>query len=126
MVNFDTIKKCDFEGDIKKVELFDNAYSMLSGKSLEEQAEHLFLIEDEDFEEFSYGQSDSRKCANRLIPIKKSDWVNGLFLHKGIIVGVLINRRTVLLGQCVETYYAVDEDGTGRESVSLYHTLVLK
>lgn len=126
MVNFESIKKQSYEGDIKKIELFDKAYELLNGKSLDEQAEHLFLIKDEDFEEFSYGQSDGQRCTRNLTQINKSDWVDELILYKGIIVGVVINRRDVLLGKCVETYFAVDEDGTGSESVSVYHTLVLK
>lgn len=126
MVNFESIKKYDFTGDIKKIELFDKAYELLYGKSLKEQAKDLFLIKDEDFEEFSYGKSESQRCSNNLIPLEESDSIKGLILYKGIIVGVVINGRDVLLGKCVETYFAVDEDGTGSESVSVYHTLVLK
>ena len=123
-MNISSMKTYEYKGDTKKIPLFDKAISVLTGKTLEEQADCLCLERSEDFEEFSYGKSECERSYSKAVPLKESYSVDGLILYNGIIVGVDINHRDVLLGRCIETYFAVDEDGTGSESVSVYHTLL--
>ena len=124
MLDITTVKQYDYKGNPEKIPAFAKAKELLSGKSLEEQVKLLCLERSEDFEEFSYGQSDYQRSHGSARPLAEADNVRGILLYKNMIVGVVINGRDVLLGKCVETYYAVDEDGTGREEVSVYHTLL--
>ena len=124
MFNITTVKQYDYKGNPEKIPALAKAKELLAGKSLEEQVQLLCLEKSESFEEFSYGQSDYQRSRGFATPLAKADNVRGILLYKNMIVGVVINSRDVLLGECVETYYAVDEDGTGREEVSVYHTLL--
>jgi hypothetical protein len=109
-----------------RLDNFDELEAALAGKSIEEQIKCFCTRETSYYEECSYGSVDSSKALKGVMELNEDRGISKLILKDGIIVGIIKRSKTVLAGENVCTYFAVDEDGTGRDSVEEYTTLILK
>ncbi len=123
---FNQSETVEFDGDIKKIGDYETLLELQKGKTLVEQAESFVLIESGSIELLSYGELDSQRCRLNEESLVDADNVQKLVLKDGIIVGIIVNGKTILVGQNVCTYFAVDEDGTGKEYVEDYCAFLLK
>ena len=124
-LSFAFTEAVEFEGDTSSINYYDMLVEKQQGKSLTEQARSLGISYSSIEEKYSYGDTDSSLSNEGVTPLLEAKNIDKLILKNGIIVGVVINDKNVMLGECICTYYAVDEDGTGRDEVCDYHTLII-
>ena len=123
---FDSIDRVEYKGDTSKINDYERIVSTGQGKTLYEQALS-FCVAVSDYEvKSSYSDIDSEKSTSNSKPLVESYAFDTLVVKNGIIVGIIVKGKTVLAGECICTYYAVDEDGTGRDEVEEYTTLIFK
>ena len=105
---------------------------VLSGLSINEQIDYFELEQSNSREDFSYGESSGafsrtdthtlryEMTSNGYVPT-----VLGLIVSEGIIVGwIYSGKRVCLLNEVRCTYWAIEDDGTGRSEVETYSKLV--
>ena len=109
-----------------KIDNFEELERALSGKSIEEQMTHFCTYETSCYEEYSYGSQDCSSSHANTMELCEDRGIGKLILKDGIIVGIIKRSVAVLAGKNVCTYFAIDEDGTGRDEVEEYTSLILK
>lgn len=115
----------EYRGNIE-IEGFEEIKSVLSGKTIEEQMEYFSTYENDYREEYSYGSLESARATQYARPLDRDDGIKALLVKDGIIVGINKRGETVLIGETICTYSVIDEDGTGRDEVEEYTTLIFK
>ena len=101
-------------------------FEMQSGKTLLEQAENLIVYESGSSAVYSYGDLDYERCRDNAKSLADATCVEKLILKDGVIVGIVVKGKNVLVGENICVYFAVDEDGTGRECVEDYCAFIIK
>ncbi len=101
----------------------------LKGKSIEEQMDFYRITESRQLARTSYGQVDKETVTKRCYKLTEYENVKGLVVRDGILVGVRMNgwwngEKVVLPYQCVLTYYASDNEGSGTNDREDYAYLV--
>lgn len=114
-----------FDGEIDE-DLFKSISKVLKGKKYSEQLEYFVLIECDESESYSYGKSTGGNYYQCSKPVYDSDSIDNVIVYDDIVVGVVINNKTLIIDKPVCTYYACEDDGAGSRSVEVYTTLKFK
>ena len=112
-----------------KITLTEEMISTLKGLSIQEQAKFFGVVSSETTEEYSYGQSEGGTESVRTEAAESCYYTRKWIVKDGIIVGAVFSnyagRDTCrLLGEWCNTYFCMDDDGTGSEDVTVYSQLV--
>lgn len=123
---FDSIDTVEYEGDTSKIADYEKIVSKQQGKTLYEQVKSFYVLINDYETKSSYSDIDLEKSLSGEKRLVDFTGTEALVLKKGIIVGIIVKGKTVLAGECICTYFAIDEDGTGRDEVEEYTTLIFK
>lgn len=123
---FDSIDTVEYEKDTSKIADYEKIVSEQQGKTLYEQAKSFYVLVNDYETKSSYSDIDSERSLSGEKSLIDFRGTEALVLKNGIIVGIIVKDKTVLAGECICTYFAIDEDGTGRDEVEEYTTLIFK
>ncbi len=123
---FDSIDVIEYKGETNEIKDYEKIVSKQQGKILYEQAKSFYVLVNDYEAKSSYGEVDQEKSNSGSRPLVDFDDFSAFVLKNGIIIGIAVKGKLVLAGQCVCTYFAIDEDGTGRDEVEEYTTLIFK
>lgn len=123
---FNQRETIEYDGSTDKIKDYEKLVELQEGKTLAEQAELFIVIKSSYQSSLSYGELDKERYNGNEYSLFNSNSVEKLILKNGIIVGIVVKGHTILVGQSICTYFAIDEDGTGREEVEEYHTFLAK
>lgn len=121
----------EYKPTMGEINLSEEMIAVLKQLPLEEQAEKFAIESSENESEYSYGQLEGEKDSSYLIKANKCRYTRKWIAKDGIIVGIVFsNWRNALeekfLNEWCNTYFCIDEDGTGSTDVSVYCRLVWK
>lgn len=111
-----------FNGNIGE-DLFKRMKKVLKGKMYSEQLEYFVLSECDECESYSYGEVTGGKSYVRVKPVYDVRSIDNVIVYKDIVVGVVIDNKTLIIDKPICTYYASEDDGVGSRSVEVYTTL---
>ncbi len=123
---FNSIDAVEYNGNTSKIADYEKIVSKQQGKTLYEQAKSFYVLINDYETKSLYSDIDSEKSISGMKPLVDFSGIEALVLKNGIIVGINVKGKNVLAGECVCTYFAIDEDGTGRDEVEEYTTLIFK
>lgn len=123
---FDSIDTIEYQGDTSKIADYEKIVSTQQGKTLYEQAKSFYVLVNDYETKSSYSDIDSERTVSGEKLLADFRETEALVLKNGIIVGIEVKGKLVLAGECICTYFAIDEDGTGRDEVEEYTTLIFK
>ena len=123
---FNQTEAIEFGGRVEDIKDYQKLFEMQKGKTLLEQSENLIVYESGSSAVYSYGDLDYERCRDNAKSLADATCVEKLILKDGVIVGIVVKGKNVLAGENICVYFAVDEDGTGRECVEDYCALIIK
>ena len=103
----------ELKKDPAKIEWGEGYPEILKGKTLEEQMDYFRVSVHGVYSWKSYGQVDFEQLRKYSHAIEDDQYVEGLIVREGLLVGVLIKGEQILPNYGVETYYACDNNGAG-------------
>ncbi len=119
----------DYSPDMGQINLTDDMAAVLKGLPIDEQAKWFGIVYDEREEEYSYGEAEGTRKASYGTDVDKCSYARKWIVQDGMIVGIVFRNRNnsdayCFLNEWCNTYFCIDDDGTGSTDVSVSCKLV--
>lgn len=121
-----SLPRLPYEGDTAKIPALKEARKKLEGLTAQDQAKHLTVHVRSREASYSYGRLEDESSRDTKTLLYEDIETEKLVTLDGLVVGIVINGKQILVGEDKCTYYASEDDGPGRRSVEKYYGLLLE